>query len=568
MKKVSNIKRFWWLLLLLLVVVLNVLAGLFHQRLDLTEDKRYSLSQSTVNLLQRLESPLEITIFLTGELPAGFKRLGNGTTEFVSLLKETAPGKIKYIIVSPFDETLDGKRWSDSLNAMGAFPLNLTVQVEAGQQNKYVYPYALVSSVQGSELVSLYTGPTSLITNTEVNNAEAMMEYQFVKSIDKLVSPSKPFIAYAVGHGEPTGPETYDMVQTIRGSYEFFSVDLSAQPAIPDTMKVLLMVKPSRAFTNDEKLKIDQYLMRGGKLLFFIDNLHAEMDSLSYKDQLVAYDRNLNIDDLLFNYGLRINTDLLMDLQCDFLPFKVGGNEGATQDAFIHWNYYPLFASAGNHPINKNLGLVLGRFVNSIDTVETKNIQKTVLLQSSANSRTINTPALISPNEVRNTPEDALFKRQNIPAAVLLEGKFPSLYRGRVTQAQRDSLAPTGGFRGESGQDAKMIIAADGDLVLNDFSFKNNQPLPMGVNFYTVGSQYEYQFANRNFLMNCLEYLTAKQTIIAARNKEVILRLLDTRKVAEDRSKWQIINIALPIVIVLLFGALFQYLRRQKYTSG
>jgi gliding-associated putative ABC transporter substrate-binding component GldG len=249
------------------------------------------------------------------------------------------------------------------------------------------------------------------------------------------------------------------------------------------------------------------------------------------------------------------------------LPFKVGGNDGNTQDAFIHWNYYPLFASAGNHPVNKNLGLVLGRFVNSIDTVETKGIRKTVLLQSSANSRTINTPALISPNEVRNTPEDALFKRQNVPAAMLLEGKFLSLYRGRVTKAQRDSLAITGGFRAESSEDAKVIVAADGDLVLNDFSFKNNQPLPMGVNFYTVGSQYEYQFANRNFLLNSLEYLTAKQSIIAARNKEVILRLLDTKKVEDQRSTWQIITMVLPLSLVIAFGALFQYIRKRKYAA-
>lgn len=566
--KPQKINRYWWIGAVLLLIVINIVAGLFHHRLDLTEDKRYSLSTSTADLVRQVAEPLEITVFLNGELPAGFQRLRSATGDFLSLLKETAPGKIRYRFASPADKTPDGKKWGDTLQAMGAYPINLTVQVEAGQQNKYVYPYALVTAGERVQLVPLYEGSTSVITNAEVNNAEALMEYQFVKSIDKLVHPARPFIAYAIGHGEPTGPETFDMVQTIRSSYEFFSVDVAVQPAIPDTMKVLLMVKPSKPFTNEQKLKIDQYLMRGGKLLFFVDNLNAEMDSLSYKSQLIAYDRNLNIDDLLFNYGVRINTDLLMDLQCDFLPFKVGGEGGTAQDAFIHWNYYPLFASRGTHPINKNLGLVLGRFVNSVDTVEAKGLAKTVLLQSSDNARLLATPALISPNEVRNTPEDVLFKKRDVPAAVLLEGKFPSLYRGRVTKAQRDSLASVGGFRAESDASAKVIVAGDGDLVLNDFSFKNNQPLPMGVNFYTAGSQYEYQFANRSFLLNCLEYLTAKQNIIAARNKEVILRLLDTKKVEEERTRWQLITMAVPILLVILFGVLYSYLRKRRYASA
>ncbi|HVG11385.1 MAG TPA: Gldg family protein, partial [Flavisolibacter sp.] len=327
------------------------------------------------------------------------------------------------------------------------------------------------------------------------------------------------------------------------------------------------IVKPQAPFTEAEKLKIDQYVMRGGKVIWFLDNLRSELDSLSYKSQLIAYDRNLNLTDLLFNYGVRINADLLMDLQSDFLPFKVGGTSDNAQDEFIHWNYYPLFASIGNHPINKNLGLVLGRFVNSIDTVEVEGLKRTVLLQSSQNARTISTPALISPNEVRNTPEDALFKRSNIPAAMLLEGRFSSLYRGRVTREQRDSLQASGGFRENSGDNGKMIVVADGDIVLNDFSFKNNQPLPMGVNLYTVGSQYEYQFANRNFLLNCLEYLTVNSNVIEARNKEIVLRLLDTRRVEEQRTTWQLLTILLPLAAVLLFGIIYQQLRKRRYTK-
>ncbi len=560
----KNNKILWWVGSVLALLAINAIASLFHYRADLTQENRYSITSSTKTLLKGVDEELEVLVFLKGEFPAGFRKLSNATAEFLSVLKDNNPSKIKYRFIAPEQEASPGKLWADSLQSLGAFPINLTVQVASGQQNKYVYPFALINYGGRTSLVNLYGGSTSLISNSEVNNAESMLEYQFVKSIDKLLHPSRPFVAYATGHGEPVGAETYDLVQTIKQDYEFFSVDISKQPVIPDTMKVLVIVKPTAAFTEAEKLKIDQYVVRGGKVLWAIDNLRAELDSLSYKDQIIAYDRNLNITDLLFNYGVRINADLLMDLQCDFLPFKVGGN--GAQDEFIHWNYYPLFASEGNHAINKNLGLVLGRFVNSIDTVEVENVTKTVLLQSSQNARTISTPALISPNEVRNTPQDALFKRSSVPVAVLLQGKFSSLYRGRISKAQRDTLNRAGGYKEENSVENKMIVIGDGDILLNDFSFKNNQPLPMGVNLYTVGSQYEYQFANRNFLLNCLEYLTVNANITEARNKEVILRLLDTQKADAQKTTWQLITIALPILLVIIFGAVYQQVRKRKYT--
>jgi gliding-associated putative ABC transporter substrate-binding component GldG len=280
---------------------------------------------------------------------------------------------------------------------------------------------------------------------------------------------------------------------------------------------------------------------------------------------VIAYERNLNLQDLFFSYGVRINPDLIMDLQCDFLPFAVGGSAANPQYEFLHWNYYPLFETRGNHDINKNLGLVAGKFVNSVDTIELPGVKKTFLLQSSANSRIISTPAMISPNENRNVPQDALFNKRDIPAAVLLEGNFTSFYTGRITKEQRDSLQVTGGFKEESGIDGKLIVVGDGDIVLNDIT--SNGPLPMGMNLYTIGSQYEYQFANRDFLLNCLEYLTSKSSIIQTRNKEIVLRLLNTQKVEAERTKWQLINIALPIILIIIFGIIYQQFRRYRFAG-
>jgi gliding-associated putative ABC transporter substrate-binding component GldG len=564
MQKGKNAIR--WTGLVIGLAVINFLASKVHARFDLTEDKRYSITPATRELLKELQGDITIDVFLKGDFPAEFRKLSNTTNEFLNVFRESSGSKVRYRFISPEEEVVSGKSWGDSLQALGASPINLNVQVKSGEENKIVYPYALLQYNGERALVNLFQSSKRNISAAELNNAEAMMEYQFVKTVDKMMHPEKPLVAYATGNGEPTDARTYDLQQVVGNGYTLFTFDLTAQKYIPDTMKALLIIKPANGFTDAEKLKIDQYIMRGGKVLWFVDNLHAEQDSLSYKSELIAYDRNLNIQDLLFNYGVRINPDLIMDLQCDFMPFAVGGSASSPQYEFLHWNYYPLFESRNNHLINKNLGLVSARFVNSIDTVEAEGIKKTYLLQSSANSRVISTPALISPNENRNAPADVLFKKNGIPAAVLLEGRFTSFFRGRIGKGQSDSLALYGGFKENNSSENKMIVVSDGDMVLNDVSTKQG-PLPMGLNLYTVGSQFEYQFANRDFLINCLEYLTSKNNIIVARNKEIVLRLLDSRKVQAEKNKWQLINIVLPIILIILFGLLYQQVRRQRFAS-
>jgi ABC-2 type transport system permease protein len=557
-------KTLWWIGLVLALVAVNLLAGLVHYRADLTADKRYSVTGTTHEVLQNLESDLQIDVFLKGDFPAEFRKLSTATAEFLNVFREAGGGRVSYRFRSPEEEAAPGRTWADSLQALGAFPINVNVQKKSGEESNIVFPYALVNYEGSTGLVNLFQTSKRMASAAELNNAEAMMEYQFVRAIDRLTNPQRPFVAYATGNGQPVDARTYDLQQVISENYKLFVFDLKAQPVIPDTIKVLLVVKPTEGFSDAEKLKIDQYLLRGGSVLWFVDNLHAEQDSLSFKSELIAYDRNLNLQDMLFRYGVRMNPDLLMDLQCDFMPFAVGGSPSSPQFEFLHWNYYPLFESRNNHLINKNLGLVAGRFVNTLDTVEAPGIRKTFLLQSSANSRVLATPARISPNENRNTPEDALYQKSGLAAAVLLEGRFTSFYKGRIGAALRDSLAPYGGFREEGERPSQLIVVADGDVVLNDVSSKQG-PLPMGTNLYTMGSQYEYQFANRDFLSNCLEYLTSRSSIISTRNKEIVLRLLDARKVEEERTRWQLINLALPIVLVVLAGFVYQQLRRRRY---
>ncbi len=559
--------QFGWLLLLLFLGAINFLSSLVHTRIDLTKEKRYTLSKATRDLLQAVDDNVQIDVFLKGEFPAGFRKLANSTGEFLQLLKDRNGSKIHYRFISP-QEKMPGTEatYEDSISNLGAGAINLTVQVKAGEESKRIYPVALMTYKGKQTLVNLYSGGKRMITPVEMNSAEALMEYQFAKSLSNLINPGKPLIAYSFGNGEPTDARTYGMQQALESEYRLALLNINEQPVNPDTFKILLVVKPTLPFSEDEKLKLDQYVMGGGKLLFFVDDLIAEQDSLRYKPEIIAYDRNLNLTDLLFRYGVRINPSLVMDLQCDFLPFAVGGSQENPQFEFLHWNYYPLFEGKSTHTINKNLGLVAGRFVNSIDTINTPGIGKTVLLSSSANSRVISTPALISLNENRNVAEDAKFKQADIPVAILLEGQFTSLYRNRISQTQKDLLAGAGMNFRESSPKNKMIIVADGDMVLNDVSTRDG-PLPLGVNLFTSGSQYEYQFANREFLLNCIEYLVNNPAISETRNKDIVLRLLDTKKVQENKTFWQLINIALPVLLVIISGFVYQAIRKRKYAS-
>lgn len=556
-------KKWGWLFIFVAMILINYLASIFHKRIDLTNGKRFTISNPVKKMLGTIHQKMEVYIFLGGDIPAGFKKLSVSAQELLQEFQEYSNGNIHYKVISA-DEKIPGtnKSYADTLSSLGLVPINLKVQLKEGEQSQYIYPAAIINFQSKFQPVNLYSGSNNFITPPELNTAEALLEFDFASGIEKLVNPQKPMVAYAVGNGEPTGPNTYDLVENVlKKNYHLFMMDISKGPVIPDTFKLLMIVKPSLTFSEEEKLKIDQYVMRGGKLLCFIDRLNAEVDSLQLKNQVIAYDRNLDLQDIFFKYGVRINPDLLMDLQCDFLPFSVNGKD---QFEFLHWNYFPLFESPQNSVINKNLGLVEGKFVNTIDTVSAPGIKKTVLLSSSSNSRIIETPALISGAENRNAPEDAAFNKKGLIAGVLLEGKFSSLFKNRISRQQMDSLELYGTpFQNENIENNKMIIVADGDIVLN--GVYKEQLLPMGVNPYTVGTQYEYQFANRQFVNNCIEYLVNNSGLTEAKSKDYKLRLLDPKKIADERGFWELINLLVPVVLILLFGLIYQAVRKRKY---
>lgn len=549
----------------LFLLAINFAGLIWHARLDLTDEKRFTLSESTKNMLRKTKGTIEITIFLKGDYPNGFKKLAKGTEDLLREFREIAGNNIMYKFVSPDDASqISDLTIGDSLTQAGLIPINLTAQVKQGQQQQLVYPFARVSFDTLTISVELYKGKTPIASFSELNDAETQLEYHLANAIFRVTHPQRSPIAYAIGNGQPMDYRVYDLVEkTLNPNYELSLVNLETQPFIDPRFKAILIVKPTKSFTEYEKLKIDQYVMNGGKALFFLDVLEAEMDSLQINNRVLAYDRNLNLSDLLFKYGARVNSNLLMDLQCDYLPFDISGN---SQFEFLPWNYFPVLESPENHPINKNLGFVSGKFVNSIDVVSAEGISSTTLLRSSVNTKVLQSPALISGTENSTAPEDEKFKTKNQPVAVLLEGKFNSLFKNRLTSAYSDSLTEINmPFVSSCVKSNSILVVADGDLILNAVA-KGNEPLPMGMNPFTYGSQREFPFANREFLINSLEFMVNENGLSLAKNKNFKLFLLDSKQTKQNTLYWQIVNLIFPICIIGFVSVLFFYFRKRKYS--
>lgn len=570
MQKLFN-SRFGWFFLLIAIVIVNVLASFVNARYDMTSERRYTLTTPVKNLLGRIHEQVNVDILLEGNLKSGLRKLRNSTESLLQEFNEYAQGNIHYRLIDPVAGGDDTTRALilDSLARMGIQPMTQIAQSKKGeeQSQRIVIPAAIVKYKDRQLPVDLLKGvqrsregqsPEQLYVN-----AENLLEYKFASTIEKLITDTLPAVGYLMGNGEPLDYRVFSLIQTLRENFRFGIVQLDSVPFIPSQLNVLLMVKPSLKFTDDEKRKLDQFVMRGGSLICLIDNLYAESDSLQSNRETIAYDRGLNLDDLLFHYGVRINQDLVEDMQSASINLVVGMQGGKPQFQLLPWPYYPLLDGNPLSLITKNLDPVFSKFTNSIDTVKAPDIVKTILLQTSPNARTISTPALISLEAVKTASDPKLFQQSHIPVAVLLEGKFKSLYANRISAVLRDSLdrfyhQP---FLDAAEKSARFIVCGDGDILMNEMNKQG--PLPLGYS-----KDINYTFANAEFLNNCLEYCVNPAGILEARSKDYALRLLDPEKTEDDRSFWQLINIASPLLVIIICGMIFQYIRKRKYSSG
>jgi ABC-2 type transport system permease protein len=560
---------FGWFLLLLVLVGLNWVAASWHYRLDLTAEKRYTLSNATRNMLARVDEDIEIDFFLEGDLKSGIRKLSKGAQELLQEFNEYSGGKIRVHAFDPLAVRDDSAKaqFLDSLRRLDIQPMTQVSQSKKGeaQSQRVIIPGAILRYKNSIYPIDLLKGVQRASKDGQpeeqlYTNAETLLEYKFGSAIDRIIRQKVPVIGYVMGNGEPLDYRVYSLIQGLRSSYRFGIVALDSMAVIPDSYNVLIIVKPTKKFTDREKLTLDQYLLHGGQLIWAVDNLYAEMDSLSLNRQTVAYDRGLELEDLFFRYGVRINQDLVEDMQCIKLNMVVGMQGGKPQFDLLSWPYFPLLNGSLSHPISKNLDPVYSKFANSVESVNSPGIAKTVLLQTSDNARTVSTPAMISLESVKQAMESGMFKRANIPVAMLLEGKFRSLYANRVSRAMVDSLSgfyhqP---FLPEATTASRVVVCADADIVMNDMV--EGRPLPLGYS-----KDNDYTFANESFIDNCVEFLVNPSGILETRAKDYTLRLLDPAKVEKDRPFWQFINIGLPLILVVLGGYLYQLLRKKRY---
>ena len=572
---IRNIFYSWAGLPIIIILLLgcNLLASYQSARIDFTNEKRFTLSPATKNVLTHLDSTVEIKVLLTGDIKSEFKKLSNSTKELLENFKSYGGNKIQYSFEIPADGLSDSMKAVvfDSLVAMGLRPTNQQVQVKEGEgkNQRQIFPAALVTYRNRTVPIDLLQGQIQknvfnsddILDKQTINSAEALLEYKFANAIQKLTQKEVPVVAYAYGNGEPPYgfPGVQSVFETLGSNFMIDTVNLKTTPFIPSEFAAVVIVKPLSKFSEEDKFKLDQYVMNGGRLLFFIDVLYAERDSLQ-QGNMIAYSRDLNLNDLLFRFGVRINTDLIADKHSDKIPVEVGSVGGQSQKQLLPWPYSPLLQPGSEHVIVKNQADVLSQFVNSMDTVEAEGVKKTILLTSSSNANVLPTPAKIELNSLETEEDISKFSRKNIPVAVLLEGKFISMFRNRVSQAQLDSCdkykVP---FLQEGNADGKVIVVSDADIVMNQVS-ETVGPLPMGVNKYT-----KIQYANKDFFLNCTEYLADKHNMLDARAKDYTLRLLDVKKIADQHSFWLFINLFVPVIIVLLFALVYNWWRKRKY---
>jgi len=580
MQKILLHKYGWITLLIVFITVVYLSAGITF-RADLTADKRYSLTNATKQLLSNVDTVIEIDVFLTGNLPADYKKLSVATKELLEDFSSLSGNLVRVKFEKPGEDISNDTAKAilyDSLARLGVVFERTEVTNTDESTSQLIIPSALVKygnrkpiaiDLRSSRRVFKQYNVVNDVEPLEDkeatrNAAEALLEYKFANAIDKLTREYIPTIAYLVGNGEPIDMKINDLGESLRNDYRLAVFDLKQGYPDPALIDALVIVKPTSVFTEEDKLKLDQYVMNGGKVIWFIDKLHAELDSLMRSQaEYTAYDRGLDIDDLLFKYGVRINGDLLQDLNCSKIPIVVGRNpDGSPNMQRVPWPYYPFLSSKTDNPVSKNLDRVLPIFPSSIDTVKSPGIQKTILLASDTNSRSISSPALVTINSVKSEEDLFSFNRSYVPVAVLLEGKFQSLFANRASSNLMDSVQRTTGrpFQRTAVKEGKQIVVSDADIVTNAIS-NTTGPLPMGELPFEG-----YRFANREFFLNCIDYLVSNNGLFESRNKTIVLRLLDKEKIASQKTTWQFINIVTPLFVLAIAGGMIQWRRKKKYS--
>ena len=547
-----------------IILAVAIVLSRIQFRVDLTEDNRYTLSDATKKIFQNIDADLYVQVFLDGDMPIALKKMKRSVKDMLDEFKIISKRKIDYEFINPLEvgDAEQRDAYFMSLYNKGLNPINIQVNdEEGGKTTKMIFPGMLIN-YNGAEV------PINILSNNWLSSYEENiqhsiegLEYELAQTISTVTSDSIYKVAFIEGEGELYDIEVADISYSLS---RYFTIDrgvIGGKIGVLDDYSAIIIAKPENEFTEQDKFVIDQYLMNGGKAVWLIDEVHVSSDTLAAQGETLAMYQPLNIEDMLFRYGARINPEIIQDLECQVIRLSVFTSAEQQQMISTSWIYNPMLVPSPNHPITRNINRIRGEFANSVDTVGLDPaIKKTILLTSSTTAKTVTPPMMIRYSETENLPDESQYAKSNIPVAILLEGVFPSAYKNRMTGQYVDD--PSYKVLTES-VPTKMIVIGDGDIIRNDVEVTSSgglSPLSLSQDNNT-GEPY----GNRDFLVNSINYLVNDNGLMDLRSREVKLRLLDKAKIRNEKLNWQLINVICPILIVVLAGIIYNYLRRLKW---
>ena len=560
---------------LAIIVVVNIIGSFVYTRFDLTSEKRYTLSDTSKEILRNLDDYVYFRIYLEGEFPAGFKKLRKETKEMLDEFRAYSKF-IDYDFINPSESNDPAERTETYkiLYQSGLNPTELAIQSKDGAQQIVIWPGALVSYQNKEMPLDLLDTQVGKSSEAALNNSAQNLEYKFITAIKDLSQLKKASVAFIEGHGELNENEVYDITQSLSKKYNVSRVAINEQITslnrrtetqdssilINSNYDAIIIAKPTKPFSEKDKFIIDQYIMRGGKVLWLVDPVFATMDSLQSSESTMGNTLNLNLDDMFFKYGVRLNKNLLLDYNCAAIALRTGQMGGQAQIEYFRWYYFPLLNAASNNNIVKNINPIKADFVSSIEPViSDSDVQKIPLLKTSDYTKISPAPVFISLSMLRQAPDQRMFSQKGQNVAYLLKGQFESLYANRMTSAIMESEEI--GFR-TSSEPTAMIVVADGDITRNQFHIPKGYPLPLGFDQYT-----QMTYGNKDFIENAVSYLVDGEGLIGIRSRELKIRLLDMNKINSNILLWQIVNVVLPSAIVVVFGFILAIIRKRKFTK-
>jgi ABC-2 type transport system permease protein len=539
---------------------LSIISGFTFTRFDFTKEKRFTISVISREIMGNLKVPVRVAVYLQGEnFPGGMKRLQRATRDMLSDLQAYSHSNLKFKFIDPLKglSQEDQQTAIQNLEEKGITPNNLSVKTDDGVTQKLIVPAALLSANNRQIAVNLLQTRIGSSEDEVLNNSIENLEYAFSSAIKKISSGGKPIIGFTEGHHELSNLQLEDAMKSLEDGYTVGRVNLNAIPF--DSLmnfKLIIIPKPDSKFSELEKFKIDQFVMRGGRVVWAIDQVNAELDSMRRNQgEEMAFAKQLDIDDQLFTYGVRINYDLLADMSCSPIPLATGNVGGQAQIQLVPWLYYPLFIPSSKHPLVKNLDAIRSEFASTIDTIGVRGVKKTIILKSSPFNKKLNVPHIISLQAVEQEPTPKEFNNTPKNVAVLLEGKFTSDFLNRPNPAglnEKIAALP-------QSVATKMLVISDGDVLKNQLS-KDGSPYPLGYDHYV-----QRNYGNKNFLLNIADYMTDDSGLIALRTKEIKLRLLNRAQIRTEKLYWQLFNNLVPLALLFIFAIFQHYVRRRKY---